>query len=66
MDKERRQEPKGWLEREGAGLCEKARYELETAPARRWRTPRLFLRQNDRDEEEINERENGQRPELTD
>ena len=66
MAEERRQEPKGWLECQGSRLREKARHELETSPAGRRLTPRLFLRKDDWHEEEIDEREDGQRPELAD
>jgi len=66
MAEKRRQEPKGWLERQGASLRQKARDEFETSPAGRRLTPRLFLRKDDWHEKEIDEREDGQRPELTD
>jgi hypothetical protein len=66
MAEERRQEPEWRLERQGAGLREKARHEFETAPARRWKPSRLFLRQNDWDEEEVDERQDSKRSEFTD
>jgi hypothetical protein len=66
MDTQRRQKPRGWLERQGAGLCESAGYELETSPARGRKPSRLFLRKNDWDEEEVDERKNSKRSKLTD
>ena len=64
MATERGQEPKGWLERQGSSLRQKARDEFETSPAGRRLTPRLFLRKDDWHEKETDERENGERPEL--
>ena len=60
-----RQEPQWWLERQGAGLRQKARYELETSPAGRRLTPRLFLRKDEWYEEKADQRENGKRSEFT-
>jgi hypothetical protein len=60
-----RQKPQGWLERQGASLSQKARDEFETSPAGRRLTPRLFLRKDDWHEEEVDQRKNGQRSELT-
>jgi len=65
MDSQRRQEPQGWLERQGASLSQKARYEFETSPAGRRQQARLFLRKDDWDEEKTYQREDGQRPEFT-
>jgi hypothetical protein len=53
MDSERRAEPQRRLERQGSSLREKARYELETAPARRRLSQRLFLCEDGRDEKEV-------------
>ena len=64
MDTQRRQEPQGRLERQGASLREKARDELETAATRRRIKERLILRQNGGDEKEIDIRKNSERPEL--
>ena len=61
-----RQEPKGWLERQGASLRQKARDEFETSPAGRRLTPRLFLRKDEWDEEEAHFRKDGQGPKLQD
>jgi hypothetical protein len=66
MAEERGQIREGRLERQGSGLCESARHELETSPARRWKPSRLFLRQNDWDEEEVDERQNSKRSKLKD
>lgn len=63
MDTQGRQKPQGRLERQGAGLCKKAGDEFKTASARRGKPSRLFLRQNDWDEEEVDFRENRERPE---
>jgi len=65
MATQRGQEPKGWLECQRSRLREKARHELETSPAGRRLTPRLFLRKDDWHEKEVDEREDGQRPKLT-
>ena len=64
MATQRRQVRKGWLERQGASLREKARDELETAATRRRLKARLFLCKNEWDEKEIDIRKNGERPEL--
>jgi len=66
MAAQRGQIREGRLERQGTGLCESARHELETAPARRWKPSRLFLRQNDWIKEEVDERQNSKRSKLTD
>jgi hypothetical protein len=65
MAEKRREEPEGWLECQGTGLRQKARYEFETAPARRRLPARLFLCEDGRDEEEIDIPQNSQRPRLT-
>jgi hypothetical protein len=65
MDSQRRQEPRGRLERQGESLGKKARHELETSPARRRQQARLLLRKDDWDEEETYQREDGERPELS-
>ena len=64
MDTQRRQEPQWWPERQGTRLGEKARYELETAPARRRQQARLLLRKDDWDEKEAYQRKDGKRSEL--
>ena len=64
MAEERRQKPQGWLERQGARLRKNARDEFKTSPAGRRQQARLFLRQNDRNEEETYQREDGERPEF--
>ena len=64
MDTQRRQKPQGWLECQGASLRQKTRDELETPPAGRRLTPRLFLRKDEWYEEKVDQREDGQRPEL--
>jgi hypothetical protein len=65
MDEERGQIRKGRLERQGSGLRESARYELETSPAGRRLTARLLLRKDEWNEKEANKRENGQRSGFT-
>ena len=64
MDAQRRKEPQWRLERQGSGLREKGRHELETSPAGRRQQARLFLCKNVWNEEEAYQRENRQRPEL--
>jgi len=64
MDSQRRQEPRGWLERQGTGLRESARHEFETAPARRRLPARLFLCEDEWHEKEANQREDGERSKL--
>jgi len=59
-----RQEPQGWLKRQGPSLCEKRRDELETAATRRRIKERLFLRPHGGDEKEIDIRKDSERPEL--
>ena len=61
-----RQEPQRRLERQGASLCQKAGHELETSPAGRRLTPRLFLRKDEWDEEEAHLCKDGQGPEQPD
>jgi hypothetical protein len=64
MDSQRRQEPQGWLKRQGPSFCEERRHELETAATRRRIKERLILRQNDWHEKEVDIRKNSERPEL--
>jgi hypothetical protein len=66
MAEERRKEPEGWLKRQRSSLCKSARYEFETAPARRRLPARLFLCEDEWNEKEINFREDGKRPKLSD
>jgi len=65
MAEKRRQIGEGRIERQGSSLREKARHEFETAPARRRLPARLFLCEDGRHEEEVNQRKNRQRPKLT-
>jgi hypothetical protein len=58
----------GRLERQGTGFLQQGqsgKTRIESTSTRGRLTPRLFLRKNDWDEEKINQREDGQRPELT-
>lgn len=69
MAEKRRQEREGRLEREGARLLQqsqprKTRFEAATTGGRK--PSRLFLRQNDWDEEEVDFREDSERPKLPD
>ena len=69
MAEKRRQIREGRLEREGARLLQqsqprKARFETSTTGGRK--PSRLFLRQNDWDEEEIDFREDRERPKQPD
>jgi hypothetical protein len=64
MDSQGRQEPQGWLKRQGASLCEERRAQLETAATRGRLKARLFLRPHEWDEKEIDIRKNSERPEL--
>jgi len=66
MAEERRQVREGRLERQGSGLRESARHELETSPAGRRLTARLLLCKDEWYEEEADQRKDGQRPKLTD
>jgi len=66
MAEERGQVREGRLERQRSRLCESARHEFETSPAGRRLPARFFLRKDEWDEEEIDKREDGQRPGLTD
>jgi hypothetical protein len=66
MDAQGRQIREGRFERQGSGLCESARHEFETSPTRGRKPSRLFLRQNDWDEKEVDERQNSKRSKLTD
>ena len=66
MAEERRKEPEWWFKRQGASFRQKARDESEASATRRRVTQRLILRQNDRDEEENDFREDGERPKLSD
>jgi hypothetical protein len=64
MDAQGRQEPQGWLKRQGASLCEERRAQLETAATRGRLKARLFLRPYEWDEKETDIRKNSERPEL--
>jgi hypothetical protein len=66
MAEERRQEPKWRLERQGPRFGKKARHELEASSTRGRKPSRLFLRQNDWDEEEVDFREDRERPKQPD
>jgi hypothetical protein len=66
MDEKRRKEPEGWVERQRPSLCEKARHEFETAPARRRLPARLFLCEDGRDEKEVDIPKDRQRPQFED
>jgi len=66
MAEERGQIREGRLERQGSGLRESARYELETSPAGRRLSQRLILCKDGRHEEETNERQDSQRSGFTD
>jgi hypothetical protein len=63
MAEERGKESQGWIERQGTGLRESARYELETSPAGRRLKKEVVLRQNVRDEEKADKRQNRERSE---
>jgi hypothetical protein len=63
MDEERGKESQRRLERQRESLRESARHELETSPAGRRRKKEVFLRQNVRDEKEVNVGKNGERSE---
>jgi hypothetical protein len=69
MDEERRQEPKGRLERKGTGFLQRSQ-SGETrakAPSTRGRLKaRLFLREDEWHEEEADQREDRERPKLPD
>lgn len=60
MAEKRRQEREGRIERQRSSLCQEARDELEASTARGRQTARLFLRKDDRHEEEVNERKDRQ------
>jgi hypothetical protein len=66
MAEERRQVREGRLERQGSGLRESARYELETSPAGRRLTARLLLCKDEWHEEEANLCQDSQRSRFTD
>ncbi len=66
MAEERRQIRHGRLERQGSGLRESARYELETSPAGRRLTARLLLCKDEWNEEEAHISEDRERPKLPD
>jgi hypothetical protein len=66
MAEERGQVREGWFKRQGTGLRESARHELETSPAGRRLTARLLLCKDEWHEEEAHKRQDSQRPELTD
>ena len=65
MDAQRGQIREGRLKRQGASLCQSARHELETSPAGRRLTARLLLCKDEWHEEEVDQREDGQRSKLT-
>ncbi len=63
MAEERGKESQWWIERQGAGLRESARHELESSPAGRRRKEEVVLRADVRIKEEINFGKNGERSE---
>ena len=68
MDTQRRQEPQGWLEREGSRLLQQSQSGqagVESTPARGRLTARLLLRPDERHEEEVDQCKDGQRSKLT-
>jgi len=65
MAEERREEPRGRLERQRASLCQSARHEFETSPARRRLPQGLFLCEDGRHEEEADFGKNRQRSRFT-
>jgi hypothetical protein len=69
MAEERRQEPQGRLERQGASLLQRRESReawAEGTSAGGRATPRLFLRPYERDEKEVDERKNRKRSEFED
>jgi hypothetical protein len=69
MAEERRQEPQGRLERQGASLLQRRESReawTEGTSAGGRATPRLFLRPYERDEKEVDERKNRKRSEFED
>jgi hypothetical protein len=63
MAEERGKESQWWFERQGTGLRESARHELETSPAGRRLKEEVVLRTYVRDEKEVNVGKNGERSE---
>jgi hypothetical protein len=69
MDEERRQEPKGRLERKGTGFLQRSQSGETRAKASSTRgrlKARLFLREDEWNEEEADQREDRERPKLPD
>jgi hypothetical protein len=69
MDEERRQEPKGRLERQGPGFLQRRQSGETRAKASSTRgrlKARLFLREDEWNEEEADQREDRERPKLPD
>ena len=69
MDEERRQEPRGRIERQRPCFLQQSQSGQtgpESPTARGRLTARLFLRKDEWYEKEIDKREDGERPELTD
>jgi len=65
MDSQGRQKSEWRFKRQGASLCEERRSQLETTSTRGRLKARLFLREDDRHEKEIDIRKDSERPELT-
>jgi len=65
MAEERGKESDWWLKCQGTRLRQKARHEFETSPAGRRLPQGLFLCEDGRHEEEVNQRKNGKRSRLT-
>jgi hypothetical protein len=63
MAEERGKESQWWVERQGAGLRESARHELESSPAGRRRKEEVILRTYVRNEEKADKRQNRERSE---
>ena len=66
MAKSRREESERRLKRQGSGIRKEGGDEFKSSPTRGRITERLFLRQNDGDEEKTNDRKDGQRPKQSD
>jgi hypothetical protein len=66
MAKSRREEQERRLKRQGSGIRKEGGDEFKASPTRGRITERLFLCQNDGDEEKTNVRKDGQRPKQSD
>jgi hypothetical protein len=66
MAKSRREEPEGRIKRQRSGIRKEGGDEFKASPTRGRLKKEIVLRPNGRDEEQVNVREDGERPKQPD